>query len=78
MMIAIKSGKFAGNGDKLKAAKVLYEVVIGKGVGAGHEGERFLPLGSDMLSRLALIRDQCGHALEVFGETSKSIAIDKK
>ncbi|KAJ5094520.1 Short-chain dehydrogenase/reductase SDR [Penicillium angulare] len=78
MMEAIKGRKFAGNGDKEKAAKAIYEVVVGKGAGAGREGERFLPLGSDMVSRVALIRDQSDHALQVFGDTAGSIAVEQR
>ncbi|KAJ5693075.1 Short-chain dehydrogenase/reductase SDR [Penicillium macrosclerotiorum] len=68
MMDAIKSGKFVGDGDTEKAAKAILEVVLGQGAGTSLEAERFLPLGRDMLTRVGLVRDQCGHALEVFGD----------
>ena len=40
-------GGFVPDGDKNKAAQVLYEVIMGEGVGKGREAERFLPLGRD-------------------------------
>ncbi|KAJ5628861.1 Short-chain dehydrogenase/reductase SDR [Penicillium lividum] len=76
LMEAIRSRKFTGNGDKKKAAKAIYEVVVGEGAGAGHEAEQFLPMGRDMLSRVELVRDQYGHALEVFGEVCGSIQLE--
>ncbi|KAJ5266733.1 hypothetical protein N7478_009541 [Penicillium angulare] len=78
MMEAIRGRKFAGNGHKGKAAKAIYEVVVGEGAGAGREEERFLPLGADMVSRIGLIRDQSDHALQVFGEISNGIAMERR
>lgn len=76
MMEAIRGGQFVGNGDKAKAAKAIHEVVVGEGAGAGHEAERFLPLGPGMLSRVSVVRDQTDHALKVFGETCESIYVE--
>ena len=61
------------NGDKEKAMKAVYEVVVGEGVGAGREEERFLLLGSDMVARAKLARDYFEHGLEVFGEVAESV-----
>ncbi|KAJ6092764.1 Short-chain dehydrogenase/reductase SDR [Penicillium sp. IBT 16267x] len=76
MMYAFRSGKFTADGDPKKAAKAIYEVVVGEGGGAGHEQERFLPLGRDMLPRVGLVRDQYAHALEVFGEVCGNVHVD--
>ncbi|KAI2625696.1 putative short-chain oxidoreductase [Hypoxylon sp. NC1633] len=73
----IAGGKFQPAGDKDKAMKVLYEVVVGEGVGKGHEAERLLPLGTDMTIRVNHVRDYLGHALEVFGEACDSVALEK-
>lgn len=78
MIQFMSSGKFQANGDKDKAMKALYEVVVGEGVGKGHEAETFLPLGQDMTVRVKGVRDYLGHALEVFGEVCNSVALDKK
>ncbi|KAI1416223.1 putative short-chain oxidoreductase [Hypoxylon sp. FL1857] len=78
MMELLSSGKFPANGDKDKAMKVLYEVVVGEGVGKGHEAERLLPLGQDMTVRIKTVRDYLEHALEVFGEACDSVYLDKK
>ena len=71
------SGKFAPDGDKDKAMKAVYEVVMGEGVGAGHEGERFLPLGRDIAPRVKLMQDQFAHSWEVFGDVCNNVYIDK-
>ncbi|KAJ5933388.1 Short-chain dehydrogenase/reductase SDR [Penicillium verhagenii] len=78
LMEAIMSGKFIGNGDKEKAAKAIYEIVVGQGAGDGYEAEQFLPLGRDMIPRVGLVRDQYSHALEVFGDVSGSVHLDFK
>lgn len=65
------------NGDKDKAMKAVYEVVVGEGVGKGMEGERFLPLGRDMTERIRGVRESLGHALEVWGSVTDNVHIDK-
>lgn len=47
MINFLSNGKIVPKGDKDKAMKAVYDVVVGEGAGAGREGERFLPLGSD-------------------------------
>ena len=76
-MEVISSGKFEPDGDKDKAMKAVYEVVMGVGVGAGHEAEKFLPLGRDLAARVKLLQDQFAHSLEVFGEVCNNVYIDK-
>lgn len=78
MIQYMSGGKFQANGDKDKAMKALYEVVVGEGVGKGHEAERLLPLGQDMTLRIKGVQDYLGHALEVFGEVCDNVALDKK
>ncbi|KAI0144119.1 putative short-chain oxidoreductase [Hypoxylon sp. NC0597] len=78
LMHYLSNGKFLPNGDKDKAMKVLYEVIVGEGIGKGHEAERLLPLGTDMTVRLKTVRDYLGHALEVFGKVCDSVYLEKK
>ncbi|KAA6408972.1 MAG: short-chain oxidoreductase [Lasallia pustulata] len=73
----IVSGKFGPDGDKKKAVKVIYEVVMGEGVEAGHEGERFLPLGRDLAARVKQIQDQYAHSMEVFGDVCNNVYKDR-
>ncbi len=72
MIQSLKSGKTSINGDKDKAMKAVYNVVTGEGAGAGREAERFLPLGTDMTAR-----DYLAHSLEVFGDVTNNVNIDK-
>ncbi|KGO42135.1 Short-chain dehydrogenase/reductase SDR [Penicillium expansum] len=72
------TGKLVADGDKDKAAKAMYEVVVGEGVGVGHESEGFLPLGRDMIPRVELVRDRLVHALDVFGDTAGNVYVDKE
>lgn len=78
MMEIMSKNTLQPNGDKDKAMKALYEVVIGEGAGEGHEAERLLLLGPDMTARAKGVQDYLGHALEVFGEVANSVALDKK
>lgn len=73
----ICSGKVVPNGDKDKAMKVVYEVVVGEGVGAGREAERFLPMGSDVAPRVRRVQEYLAHGLEVFGDVANNVNMDK-
>lgn len=70
-------GKFVGDGDPIKAAKAIYEVVVGEGVGEGKEAEMFLPLGREMEARVKLVRDRLDHCWDVFGEIAKNVYVDR-
>ena len=74
----VMSGKdFEPDGDKEKAVKAIYEVVMGEGVGAGREGERFLPLGRDLAARVKQVQDQYAHSMEVFGDVCNNVYRDR-
>ncbi|KAH8435090.1 uncharacterized protein LDX57_012719 [Aspergillus melleus] len=77
MLQVFTSGNFKPNGDKDKAMKALYEVVVGEGVGEGHEVERLLLLGSDMPPRAEGVQEYLGHAVEVFGAVAKGVNLDQ-
>lgn len=74
---SLKSGKTSINGDKDKAMKAVYNIVTGEGAGAGREAERFLPLGTDMTARVKTVQDYLAHSLEVFGDVTNNVNIDK-
>jgi hypothetical protein len=76
MIQFLSSGKLKPNGDKDKAMKAFYNVVIGEGPGVGREAERFLPLGTDMATRVKMVQDYLAHSLEVFEEVTNSVASD--
>lgn len=77
MMDYLKNGKVPINGDRDKAMKAVFEVVVGKGVGAGKQAERFLPLGTDMIARVRDVQQYLGHALEVFEDVVGNVGLDK-
>lgn len=66
------------NGDKDVAMKAAYEVITGTGVGAGKEGQRFLPLGKDLFDRVTTVKDSLDDALANFGDVAKSCALPGK
>ncbi|KAJ0122337.1 short-chain protein [Diaporthe amygdali] len=68
-------GKYVADGDTLKGAKAVYEVVMGEGVGAGKEAELNLPLGREMEARVKLVRDRMDHCWEVFGDVASNVYI---
>lgn len=67
------TGQFVGDGDPVKAAKAIYEVVVAQGVGEGKESELYLPLGRDMDARVKLSRDRLDHCWDVFGEVALNV-----
>lgn len=71
------SGKIVPNGDKDKAMKAVYEVVVGEGAGTGREAERFLPLGTDMTVRVKMVQEYLAHGLEAFADVTNNINMDK-
>ncbi|KAJ8127898.1 hypothetical protein O1611_g5736 [Lasiodiplodia mahajangana] len=77
IMDYIGSKKIIPNGDKDKAMKAVYQLVVGEGFGAGKEQEKFLPLGADMTARMTLVQDQLAHAKEVFGDVTNNVSVDK-
>lgn len=77
IMDYIGSGKIIPNGDKDKAMKAVYQLIVGEGFGAGKEQEKFLPLGADMTARMTLVQDQLAHAKEVFGDVTNGVGVEK-
>jgi hypothetical protein len=73
MMQVLGGGEFRGDGDKDKAVRAVYEVVVGEGVGAGREGERLLPLGRDLAARIKTVQEYYAHAVEVFGDVCNNV-----
>ena len=67
---------FTIRGDKDKAARVIHDVVIGSGVGAGHEAEVQLVLGTDAVQRAEEVRDKLQHTLDIFGDLARSVGRD--
>lgn len=51
--------------------------MVGEGVGAGRQSERFLPLGSDMTARVKTVQKYLAHGLEGFDEVTKNVNIKK-
>ncbi|KAK3381944.1 hypothetical protein B0H63DRAFT_476940 [Podospora didyma] len=74
----MSSGQFDADGDKDKAMKAVYEVVLGEGVGKGLEAERYLPLGRDLAARMLQVRESYAHTMEVFGEVCNNVYRDGK
>ncbi|KAI5922645.1 hypothetical protein F4810DRAFT_245924 [Camillea tinctor] len=77
MIQYISKGNFPVDGDKDKAMKAVYEVVVGEGFATGHEAEKLLPLGKDMTARIKSQAQSLLHSLEVFGSITNNVSIDK-
>ncbi|KAM0249833.1 hypothetical protein ACHAQJ_008901 [Trichoderma viride] len=77
LMDMISTGKFAPNGDKDKAMKAVYEVVVGEGIGKNREAERALPLGRDLAARVQIVQDYLSHSMEVFGSICNNVYLEE-
>lgn len=66
-------GHFVGDGDPVKAANAIYDVVVGKGVGEGRENELFLPLGIELEARVKLVSDRLNHCWDAFGSVATNV-----
>jgi hypothetical protein len=71
-------GKYVADGDTVKGAKVVHDVVMGQGVGSGKEGELNLPLGRDMEDRVKLVESRLRHSWEVFGDAAMNVYIERQ
>ncbi|KAK1984973.1 hypothetical protein LZ30DRAFT_709822 [Colletotrichum cereale] len=77
VMAASATEGFPADGDHLKAAQVIYEVVTGTGVGEGKEAERMLPLGRDMAKRVYDVVEGWQRTMRIFGDVCNSVFIEK-
>lgn len=77
MVQALQSGKGKPNGDKDKAMKAVYEVVVDEGSGAGHTAERFLPLGTDMTMRVKMVQDYLANGIEAFKDVTNNVKLEE-
>lgn len=73
----VTSGSFMPDGDPDKAMKGVYDVVVGEGVGKGHEGEIFLPLGKDMVARVDVVKGYLQSGLDAFRGLTTNVNVDK-
>lgn len=74
----MRRGDVKLNGDTKKGIKAIYEVVVGEGVGKGHENQPVLPLGSDMIRYINNDIAQWTETINVFGEVCKGVDREKK
>ncbi|KAK4225211.1 hypothetical protein QBC38DRAFT_269236 [Podospora fimiseda] len=69
----LTGGGFEPDGDAEKAVKVVYEVIVGEGVGEGRQKEVMLPLGRDMFKRLEQVRDGLTGVMERWEEVCNGV-----
>lgn len=74
---ALKKGTYPLVGDKDKAARQIFDVVVAQGAGEGRASEPILPLGPDIPMRFREAAARLNHAVDVFEAVSNSVAADK-
>ena len=72
------SGSSTSDGDNDKFLRVVYDIVVGKDMGEGHEAENGLPLGRDISPRRMLVSDQMTHVKDVFEEIRDNVFQEKE
>lgn len=70
---SLQGSNFKPDGDHLKAAKVIYELAVGEGVGAGKEDESVVFLGRDMTRSLDDVLAKMNHQMETFREVADNV-----
>lgn len=68
---------FKIDGDHIKAARVLYEMVVGEGFGKGKEGERVIVLGRDMWKSVEEVDGNWKHMMGTFGEVCNNVYLEE-
>ena len=74
---SLQGSNFTPDGDHRKAAKVIYEMAVGEGVGEGKEAERVVLLGRDMTASMDQVLAGMNHMMENFREIADSVYIEK-
>lgn len=73
----LSAGDYAPAGDHKKAARVLYEMILGEGVGEGKEKETQMILGQDMWRSMEEVDKNTRHMMDTFKDTCNSVHLDK-
>lgn len=76
VMKAIVSRSLKPNGDKDKAMKAVYDVIVGQGPGERKDSEPLLVLGNDMISRVYIAKSHFQAGLDAFGDLASSVKLE--
>lgn len=68
-----RTGRWDPDGDHKKAARVLYDMILGEGVGAGKEKETTMVLGRDMWRSIEDVDRKTRHMMETFEEVCNDV-----
>lgn len=75
---AVVGISFVPQGDHKKAVQVIYDMIVGQGVGEGREAERLLPLGVEMELMMDRVVTAMKHSIDTFREVCTGVALDKQ
>ncbi|KAH6657220.1 hypothetical protein BKA67DRAFT_554609 [Truncatella angustata] len=79
MMLSLqKSKSHIPDGDTKKGVEAIYEVVVGEGVGTGHENEPVLPLGREAYQMFQNHITQWKQTMDVFGHICNNVYVDRQ
>lgn len=73
---ALEKGAYKLDGDHLKAAQVILDMVVGEGIGEGKEWETVMPLGRDMWASLEQVKERNEHMMETFREVCNNVYVE--
>ena len=74
---SLDGGNFKPDGDHQKAARVLYEMVVGEGFGEVKEEETVMVLGRDMWTSMEEVFSRTKHMMDTFGDVCNNVYIEK-
>ncbi|KAH7159531.1 hypothetical protein B0J13DRAFT_602198 [Dactylonectria estremocensis] len=74
---SIRGGNFQPDGDHRKAAKAIYEVIVGEGLGKNREGERVMHLGRDMSDRMGQVLLALNDQMATFDGIARDVYLNK-
>jgi hypothetical protein len=76
-LLVSKGGDYKPDGDHRKAARVIFEMAVGQGVGKGKEHEKVMALGRDMCLLMDRVVADINHQIETFREIGSNVYIEK-
>lgn len=73
---SLQGSNFKPDGDHLKAARAIYELAVGEGVGKGKENESVIFLGRDMSRSLDDVLAKMNHQMETFRGIADNVYLE--
>lgn len=74
VVASVTGPDFNPDGDHVKASQVIYDIIMGQGVGKGMESERVIALGRDMQPMMDRVLESTKHSMDLFHDVRHNVS----